>query len=82
MKSEQIPIEDWQRILFGNNPPEFMLEVFIRSVIILFTFLVTARLLGKRMNGQLTLTEMAVMVSLGVVISPIMQLPDRGIFRG
>ncbi|ADB41230.1 YetF domain-containing protein [Spirosoma linguale] len=82
MKSEQIHLEDWQRILFGNNPPEFLLEVFIRSVLILLAFLVTVRLLGKRMNGQLTVTEMAVMVSLGAIISPIMQLPDRGIFLG
>jgi uncharacterized membrane protein YcaP (DUF421 family) len=82
MKPEEIHLADWQRILFGNNPPEFLLEVFVRSVIILLAFLITARLLGKRMNGQLTLTEMAVMVSLGAIISPIMQLPDRGICLG
>lgn len=82
MKKEQIHLEDWQRILIGNNPPEFLLEVFFRSLLILLAFLITVRLLGKRMNGQLTLTEMAVMVSLGAIISPVMQLPDRGILLG
>lgn len=82
MKKDQIHFEDWQRIILGNNPPEFLLEVLLRSVLILLAFLITVRLLGKRMNGQLTITEMAVMVSLGAIVSPVMQLPDRGIFLG
>jgi uncharacterized membrane protein YcaP (DUF421 family) len=82
MKKDQIHFEDWQRILIGNNPPEFLLEVFVRSLLILFFFLITVRLLGKRMNGQLTLTEMAVMLTLGAIVAPIMQLPDRGVLLG
>jgi len=82
MKKDQIHFEDWQRIILGNNPPEFLLEVLLRSVLILLAFLIVVRLLGKRMNGQLTLTEMSVMVTLGAIVSPIMQLPDRGIFLG
>ncbi len=82
MKKEQIHLEDWQRILIGNAPPEFMLEVLIRSVLILLLFLATVRLLGKRMNGQLTLTEMAVMLTLGAIVAPVMQLPDKGILLG
>ncbi|WP_128546643.1 DUF421 domain-containing protein [Larkinella soli] len=82
MKKEEIHFDDWKRILLGNNPPEFLIEVFFRSLLILLFFLVIVRLLGKRMNGQLTLTEMAVMLTLGAIISPIMQLPDRGILLG
>ncbi|MFD2569158.1 DUF421 domain-containing protein [Spirosoma soli] len=82
MKKEQIHLEDWQRIIVGNNPPEFLLEVLLRSVLILLAFLIIVRLLGKRMNGQLTLTEMSVMLTLGAIVSPIMQLPDRGILLG
>lgn len=82
MKPEQIHLEDWQRILIGNNAPGFLIEVFFRSILILIAFLVIVRLLGKRMNGQLTLTEMAVMLTLGAIVSPIMQLPNRGILLG
>lgn len=82
MKKDQIHFDDWQRIILGNNPPEFLLEVLLRSLLILLAFLVIVRLLGKRMNGQLTLTEMSVMLTLGAIVSPIMQLPDRGILLG
>ena len=34
------------------------------------------------MNGQLTITDISVMLTLGAIVSPIMQLPDRGIFLG
>ncbi len=82
MQPEEIRFDDWKRIIIGNNPPEFLLEVFLRSVVILLAFLFIVRLLGKRMNGQLSITEMSVMLSLGAIIAPIMQLPDRGIVLG
>ncbi|RXF71228.1 DUF421 domain-containing protein [Arcticibacter tournemirensis] len=82
MKKEEIFITDWKRILFGDTPAEFMLEVFIRTLVIYLVLLTIARLLGKRMGGQLTLTETAVMVTLGAIVSPAMQLPDRGIAMG
>lgn len=82
MKKQEIHLDDWKRILFGNAPTEFMLEVLLRSVIIILAFIIIVRLMGKRMNGQLTITEMAVMLTLGAIVSPIMQLPDRGILLG
>ncbi|QJW89538.1 DUF421 domain-containing protein [Spirosoma taeanense] len=82
MKKEEIRLDDWERILFGMAPPEFLFETLIRSLIIYFFLLVVLRLLGKRMTGQLTLTEMAVMVTIGAVISPSFQAPDRGIAMG
>lgn len=82
MKKEEIFITDWKRILFGDAPFEFMLEIFFRTCIIYIVLLIVARLLGKRMSGQLTLTETAVMVTLGAIVSPAMQLPDRGVLMG
>ena len=82
MKKEEIHLSDWKRILFGMAPADFLLETLIRSVIIYFVLLIILRLLGKRMSGQLTLTEMAVMVTIGAVISPSLQAPDRGIVLG
>ncbi|QNF35202.1 DUF421 domain-containing protein [Adhaeribacter swui] len=82
MKKEEIFLGDWQRLLLGNTPWEFMLEVFIRTIIVYIAVLITWRLLGKRMNAQLTITELAVMITLGGIASVPMQLPDRGVLLG
>lgn len=82
MDKEAIHLEDWQRILFGDAPTEFLLEVFIRTSLIYLVLLVIMRLLGKRMNGQLTNLELSVMLTMGAIIAPAMQLPDRGLLSG
>lgn len=82
MDKEDIKLSDWERILIGDAPAEFLLEVFIRTVLIYVALLVVMRLLGKRMNGQLTNLELAVMLTLGAIVSPAMQLPDRGLLSG
>jgi uncharacterized membrane protein YcaP (DUF421 family) len=40
------------------------------------------RLLGKRMSAQMTITEMAVMLTLGAIVSGAMQTPDQGLLTG
>jgi uncharacterized membrane protein YcaP (DUF421 family) len=82
MSKDDIHIDDIGRILFGAAPPEFLIEVFLRTVIIYTGTLVITKLLGKRMKAQLTITEMAVMIMMGAVISLPMQAPDRGVFQG
>ena len=82
MKKDEIFLSDWQRILLGEAPVEFLLEVFLRTFLIYFMLLVMLRLLGKRMNGQLTNLELSVMLTMGAIMSPAMQLPDRGVFPG
>ena len=82
MKKEDIEPWDWPRILFGQAPPEFLLEVFMRTALIYIALLIIVRLMGKRMGGQLTISEMAVMVTLGAIVSPAMQIPQLGILLG
>jgi uncharacterized membrane protein YcaP (DUF421 family) len=82
MEPWQIKADDWKRIVIGDVPTDFMLEVFFRTIIIYFILLVIVRWLGKRMSGQLTQTEMAVMLTLGAIVSAPMQLPERGILQG
>ena len=79
MKPEEIHFLDWKRWLFGEGPPEFMIEVAIRTAVIYLILILAVRIMGKRMKGQITLTELAVMVTLGAIVSPVMQLPDRGL---
>ncbi|UOR06074.1 DUF421 domain-containing protein [Hymenobacter aerilatus] len=79
MEKEQIKLSDWQRLLFGDAPVEFTLEVVGRTLFTYVVLLLILRWLGKRMHAQLTVTEMAVMVTLGGIVSVAMQVPDRGL---
>ncbi|MCF0063275.1 DUF421 domain-containing protein [Dyadobacter chenwenxiniae] len=82
MKKEEIIPGDWERILFGQAPPIFLVEVLIRTFIIYLFLVVIVRLMGKRMGGQLTISELAVMVTLGAIVSPGMQMPQTGLLLG
>lgn len=82
MKESEIRLDDWQRILFGNTSPEFLIEVFIRTLIIYVALLLAVKWLGKRMTGQLTIIEMTVMITLGAIVFVPMQMPDRGLLQG
>lgn len=82
MKKEEVQAWDWDRILFGQTPAVFLVEVFVRTLFIYLLLLVILRLLGKRMDGQLTLTEMAVMVTFGAIVAVPMQLPEKGLLSG
>jgi uncharacterized membrane protein YcaP (DUF421 family) len=82
MKKEEIHFDDINRWLFGMAPPEFMIEVLIRTVLVFTFLLLVVRVMGSRMAGQMTLTELAVMITLGAIVSPAAQLPDRGVLFG
>lgn len=75
MKKEDIQPWDWQRIFLGEAPPEFLVEILIRTLIIYIALMIIVRLMGKRMGGQLTISELAVMVTLGAIVAPAMQIP-------
>jgi uncharacterized membrane protein YcaP (DUF421 family) len=57
-----------QRILIGENPWSFLLEVALRSGIIYVVLFITMRLMGKRMAAQLSVSELAVMITLGAAV--------------
>lgn len=82
MEKEEYLLTDWQRILIGTTPWEFMLEVFVRTVIIYLFLLIAMRLLGKRMTANISIFEMGVMIALGAIVSVPMQSHDRGIIPG
>jgi len=82
MEAEEIHLGDWKRIFIGNAPPEFLLEVLLRSVFIYLALVVIVRLLGKRLNAQATLTEMALTITLGAIVGSPMQIPERGLLIG
>src|SRR5688500_6191749 len=72
-------ITDLSRILFGEVPGEFFIEIIIRLVIMYIIALVTLRLMGKRMAAQLCRNELADLVSISAAIGVSIQAPDRGL---
>jgi len=82
MEKSDIHLNDIPRLLFGNAPPEFLLEVVVRTVIMYIALVLIVRLLGKRTNALLTITERAIFISLGAIVSQPMQSPVNGIVNG
>ncbi len=70
---------DWTRILLGETPPAFLVEVVLRTVFIFVLLLVSMRLIGHRMAAQLTRLEMLALFSLAAAIGVPLQAPDRGL---
>ncbi|MEJ7559439.1 MAG: DUF421 domain-containing protein [Pedobacter sp.] len=56
---------DWTKLLIGEEDLEFLLEIFLRTIIMYFIILIGLRLLGKRGVKQLSIFELVVIISLG-----------------
>jgi uncharacterized membrane protein YcaP (DUF421 family) len=69
-------------LLLGRAPFGFALEVLGRTLVMYLLLLVAVRFLGKRMSGQVTILELAVMLALGAIVSGAMQVPERGLVLG
>jgi uncharacterized membrane protein YcaP (DUF421 family) len=79
MKEYEIKFSDIQRILFGDVPPHFYLEVILRVAVIYLILMVSMRAMGKRMSSQLSRNEMAAVASLAAAIGVPLMNPDRGL---
>jgi uncharacterized membrane protein YcaP (DUF421 family) len=74
-----IHLSDWQRILVGEVPGSFYIELAIRALMVYFLLMISMRLMGKRMSSQLGRNEMAALVSLAAAIGVPLGAPDRGL---
>jgi uncharacterized membrane protein YcaP (DUF421 family) len=79
MKPEEIHITDFMRILQGEVPWGFLIEVVIRIFFIYFLLLLSMRLMGKRMASTLNRNELAALVSLAAGVGMALQSPERGL---
>jgi uncharacterized membrane protein YcaP (DUF421 family) len=77
--SKEIKLNDFTRILVGEVPAEFYIELLIRLTITFIVALVAMRLIGKRMAAQLSRNELAALVSIAAAIGVVIQAPDRGL---
>ena len=72
-------ITDYTRILLGEMPGSFIAEAALRLVLLYLLMLTALRLMGKRMAGQLSRTELAALVSMAAAIGLPILSPDRGL---
>ncbi|TDS06787.1 DUF421 domain-containing protein [Sphingobacterium paludis] len=79
MKFDEIYFGDTARLLFGEVPPSFFLEVIVRVAFIYLIIVFSVRLIGRRMNSMLSKVELAAMVSLAGAVGVPLQAPDRGL---
>lgn len=63
---ESIDFSEFRRILIGEDIPyTFLVEVFVRTTLMFFIVLFVLRLSGKRGIKQLSVFELAIIISLG-----------------
>src|SRR4051794_17099270 len=77
MKPEKIHPDDWLRILVGEVPATYFIELIIRAAVVYLILMVSMRLMGKRMSSQLSRNELAALVSLAAAVGIPMMSPDR-----
>lgn len=79
MKPNEMKLSDIQRILIGEVPAEFYIELVIRALFVYLILIISMRLMGKRMSSQLGRNELAALVSLAAAVGVPMMNPDRGL---
>src|SRR5437764_1317303 len=79
MKPDELKWTDWQRVFLGQVPPEFYLELAIRAVLVYLLLQISLRMLGKRMAGRMSITELMAMVALASAVGVPLLAYDRGI---
>ncbi|GAB3531755.1 DUF421 domain-containing protein [Pontibacter brevis] len=78
MKPEDIDITDYMRIILGDVPWSFLIEVIFRIGFIYILLMVSMRIMGKRMASTLSNNELASLVSLAAAVGVPMLAPERG----
>jgi len=73
---------DLHRILIGNHPPLFLLEIIFRTIIMYSYTIFLLRFLGKRGMGQLSSLEVAIIICFGSAIGDPMLGFDVPVLHG
>lgn len=73
---EPVVALDLQRMLIGEGPPLFYIEIVVRTVIIYVYTLILLRWLGSRTVGQLSTIEFLLVIALGSAVGDAMFYPE------
>lgn len=69
-------IIDWDRMLWGDEPRIFLLEIAFRTAVVYIYTLTLLRWLGSRTIGQLSTIEFLLVIALGSAVGDAMFYPD------
>lgn len=70
---------DWQRLLLGEAPPLYLVEILLRIVMLFLVLLLVMRLLGKREHQSLSPMQQMLMIALGSAAGDVMLYPEVSI---
>jgi uncharacterized membrane protein YcaP (DUF421 family) len=73
---------DLHRILIGNLPLLFLVEIALRTTIMLLYLLFLLRLMGKRSLAQFSLFEFVLIIALGSAVGDPMFYPEIPVLHG
>jgi len=79
MKQDHLFLSDLTRILLGDTPPIFLLEVVARALIFFVLIILAMRLLGRRVASQYTLIELSAVIALAGTIGVPLLDEKRGL---
>ena len=74
METDFVPF-DWLRILLGEQPPAYLLEVVLKCVIIFCLLLLVMRLMGKRGQNNLSPMQQMLMIAVGSAAGDVLLYP-------
>lgn len=74
--NEPVVAFDLGRMLLGDEPPLFLLEIGLRTIIIYVYTLTLIRWIGSRSIAQLSLVEFLLVIALGSAVGDAMFYPD------
>ena len=77
-----IKVFDFHRIFLGDGPPLYLFEIVFRTLIMYAYTVFLLRLLGKRGMGQLSMLELAIIISFGSAVGDPMIGADIPIIHG
>lgn len=67
---------DWPRLLMGDLPPLFLLEILFRTLVILLWTGALLRWIGGRSISQLSIVEFLLVIALGSAVGDAMFYPE------
>lgn len=73
---------DFHRIFIGDAPLSFLMEIVFRTLIMYSYTVVLLRILGKRGMGQLSMLELAIIISFGSAVGDPMMGANVPILHG
>lgn len=79
MTLQHIALSNWQRLLMGDASWSFAAEVALRALVVYVMLLGFMRLMGKRLAAGLSITELAVILTLGAAGGLPLESVDQGV---